>query len=118
MNPWKHVLVVVLALTISGAIIFGGELPSTTPAMAEGYSQASLTSFVHAVDGKYDGAVAANDAATIAIGACEEFKKNPGTAYVSFTASSVSAGMSQAQADFMVRTAIEKVCPHHRSDLP
>jgi len=86
--------------------------------MASGYTNTSLSSYIDAVDRKYSGAVTADDAATIAIGACEAFDAHPVSAYASFTERSVTSGLSKSQADFMVRTAVEKVCPHHRSDLP
>jgi hypothetical protein len=80
--------------------------------MGSRYSQESIDLFVRHVGDKFDGAVVPNDAATIAIGVCTAFDKSPKSALRDFT-----NGMERDQADFMVRTAVKDVCPHHLQDL-
>jgi hypothetical protein len=109
--------VLAASLGVSGFLIFGGtDTAQTADATGPSYSQ-SVSSFVAAVDAKYDGAVPANDAAAIALSVCQAFDADADSAYDSFTSKAASIGMESAQADFMARTAVQKVCPRHRSDL-
>jgi hypothetical protein len=85
--------------------------------MGSRYSQESIDLFVRHVGDKFDGAVVPNDAATIAIGVCTAFDKSPKSALRDFTNKAMSNGMERDQADFMVRTAVKDVCPHHLQDL-
>jgi hypothetical protein len=85
--------------------------------MGSRYPQESIDLFVRHVDDKFNGAVAPNDAATIAAGVSMAFESSPNSAVVDFTEKAMSYGMERGQADYMVRTAVKDVCPHHLQDL-
>lgn len=119
----QGIFVVAAAIGVAGVVcvpelVFGKEdAQATSVGLSVAYN-GSIPAYVDVVNKKYDGAVPADDAAIIAYAVCQAYDADPATAYLIFTAKATASGMSADRAAYMTRTAVETVCPRHRSHLP
>lgn len=95
-----------------------GDSTTSNPTSISAAYDGSVSKFVEAVDAKYPGQVAPNDAAIIGYSVCQAFDADPATAYQTFMAKEAAAGAGREQAAFMTRTAVATICPRHKSHLP
>lgn len=101
--------------------IFGPSGNAGASSQAAGISAAyngSVSKLVAAVEAKYPAQVAPDDAAIIGYSVCQAFDADPATAYQSFMAKEASAGADVQQAAFVTSTAVQTICPRHKSHLP
>lgn len=126
MTVGKGILAVAASLGVATLVcfpevFFGPSNNGSATSGATGISTAyngSVGKFVEAMDAKYPGQVAPDDAAIIGYSVCQAFDADPATAYKTFMAKEAASGADSQQAAFVTRTAVQTICPRHKSHLP